>query len=178
MPRIQKAAQAAVVAVAVFFAQSASAGILYDFSWGFDSLSATGTMELNSSVGIGESFDISDVLAIDLELFDGGVSVQTIASPPDEFDPPFDTIKGTRNASNLSMIDFVLSFGPLFGCTAGDCLSGEVFFPGVPPVDFGSITAARESFVLTELPEPGTELLLPVAVLSLAAVRRRRGTNR
>ena len=80
MPRVQQLSRVAVVAVTVFFAQSASA-TMYDFSWSGNSFSATGTMELSNAIGVGESFDATDVLALEVELFDGAVSVAMVDFP-------------------------------------------------------------------------------------------------
>lgn len=171
IPRI---ARGLGILLACFLAPAARAGTFYDFSWSFAPYSASGTMELSSSIDVGDSFHITDVLMIDVELFDGGVSVDRITSPPIVFNPPFDEIKGTRNATDLAMIDFLISNDHLFGCTAGDCLSGEVFFPTAPSgtVDFGSIQAARESFVFTQVPEPADVWALAAAGVALAGLRR------
>ena len=75
MTKVQQLSRVAVVAVTVFFAQSARAR-MYDFSWSGNSFSATGTMELSNAIGVGESFDATDVLALEVELFDGAVSVR------------------------------------------------------------------------------------------------------
>ena len=169
---MQRLSQAVVVAVMVLFAQSASA-TLYDFMWSGNSFSATGTLELSNAVGIGASFDKSDVLSFQVELFDGAVSVAMDSFPP--FDD-FDALKGTRNPSSLSINDLIVSEpGIFFGCDAGDCLSGRVAF-GTPStsgakVDFGSIAAARASFVFTEVPEPGAESLLAAALVTIAGLR-------
>jgi hypothetical protein len=165
------------VAIVAGLGPVASAGILYDFAWSGNSFSASGTLELDDTVGIGSPFTTGDVLAFELELFDGAAPVASLAFPP--FDLPFDTIEGTRNESTLSITDLVVSdFGTLFGCTGGDCLSGVVFFatPSTPgaEVDFGSIEAARASFVFTELPEPDVSGSLGVALGALAGLRAAR----
>ena len=178
MRRLKARARAALlplaVSMAVGFAHAVRAGTLYAFGWSGNSFSATGTLELDDAVGIGSPFTTGDVLAFELELFDGAAPVASLAFPP--FDLPFDTIEGTRNESTLSITDLVVSdFGILFGCTAGDCLSGVVFFatPSTPgaEVDFGSIEAARASFVFTELPEPDVSGSLGVALGALAGLR-------
>ncbi len=174
---MQRLSRALVVAVMVLFAQSASA-TLYDFSWSGNSFSATGTMELSNLIGVGESFDAADVLALEVELFDGAVSVAMV-------DFPFsagETLEGTRNASSLSIIDLFFGISAAgsnnFGCEAVGCLFGTVLFrtPSTPSgqVEFGSTAAARESFVFTQVPEPGTQLLQALALVTIAGMRSRR----
>lgn len=169
------------VSIAICLPTGSTAATLYDFDWSGNSYSATGTMVLDGSIGVGEPFTTTDVLAFELELFDGAVSVASLQFPP--FDLPFHTIVGTRNASDLSIDDLVVSdFGILFGCTAGDCLSGAVFFstpstPGVE-VDFGSIEAARASFVFTEAPEPEAMASAGVVLAALAGLRWSRESRR
>lgn len=172
MPRMQQLSRAAVVAVTVFFAQSASA-TMYNFSWSGNSFSATGTMELSNVIGVGESFDAADVLALEVELFDAAVSVAMV-------DFPSPTLEGTRNASSLSITDLLLDVAAagstLFGCEAPGCLFGRVLFqtPSTPSgqVEFGSTMAAQESFVFT-VPEPATQLLQALALVSIAGMRSR-----
>ena len=162
------------VAIVAGLGPVASAGIFYDFAWSGNSFSASGTLELDDTVGVGTPFTTGDVLAFELELFDGAVPVGSLAFPP--FGLPFDTIEGTRTASTLSITDLVVSeSGILFGCDAGDCLSGAVFFstPSTPDalVDFGSIEAARASFVFTEAPEPDVSRSVGIVLGALAGLR-------
>jgi outer membrane lipoprotein SlyB len=169
---------ATVLTLLVGVAEEAGA-TFYSFSWNGNSFSATGTLELAGSIDVGEDFQTTDVLEFGLDLFDGGTPVASLHFPP--FDLPFDTIKGTRNASSLAIEDLVVSgFAVLFGCSAGDCLSGEVFFetPATQNglVDFGSIFAARASFVFTETaPEPGVTASFALVALALALLRARLG---
>jgi hypothetical protein len=185
MRRLERGVLAAMFPVAlsivVGFGPAASAAMLYAFAWSGNSFSATGTLELDDTIGIGAPFDTSDVLAFELDLFDGAVPVASLQFPP--FDLPFDTIEGTRNASSLSIDDLVVSgFAILFGCNASDCLSGEVVFgtPSTPGglVDFGSTPAARASFVFTEIPEPGATMSVGIVLVALAALRAARSRFR
>jgi hypothetical protein len=165
----------ASAALATGLPARADAATLYDFAWSGNSFSAMGSLVLAESVGVGDSFTTSDVLEFDLDLFDGSAAVASLQFPPFE---GFDTITGTRHESTLSITDLVVGeSGGLFGCTAGDCLSGEVFFdtaatPGAS-VDFGSTEAARASFVFTEIPEPAGSLPIAAALLALGALRAR-----
>jgi hypothetical protein len=177
MRRLERAVLAATfpvaLSIAVGFGPAAGAATLYAFAWSGNSFSATGTLELDDAVGIGAPFETSDVLAFELDLFNGAAPVATLQFPP--FDLPFDTIEGTRNAASLSIDDFIVSgFAILFGCNAGDCLSGEVAFgtPSTPGalVDFGSPPAARASFVFTEIPEPGATMSAAVVLVALAGL--------
>jgi len=164
---------------ALLFALSVQAGIRYEFSWSFPPYSGSGLLVLSDSIGVGQDFVLDDVESIDIDFFDGNTLVANQTSPPELFDPPFDVIKGTRDAGSLSMLEFAIglpSFPGFFGCNDTNCFSGEVRFPGVGDLDFGSAEAARESFVLRELPEPGAGLSLAAAGLglaTLAAARRR-----
>jgi hypothetical protein len=163
--------RALALAGAALFTQSAGAATLYDFGWSDGgSLSATGSLTLHDSVGVGAPFDKDDVLAFDLELFDGAVTQGTGHFPP--FDPVFHALEGTRSASGLAIVDLYVSvpFGIRFGCDAGDCLSGSVYF-NAGTVDFGSTAAARASFVFTEVPEPGAEASIATALMALAVLR-------
>jgi hypothetical protein len=156
---------------AALFAQSATAATFYQFSWSDGgSLSATGSLALDDGVGVGDPFDKDDVLVFDLELFEGAISQGTADFPP--FDPVFHALKGTRSGSGLDIVDLYVSvpFGIRFGCTAGDCLSGEVYF-NVMTVDFGSTPAARASFVFTEAPDPGAGLSAVMALVALVGMR-------
>lgn len=162
------------VPIAVALPLAAGAATFYDFTWSGNSFSAAGTLELDDSVGVGAPFTIADVLAFELELRDGGVPVASLAFPP--FDLGFHTIEGTREASSLSIDDLIVSdFAILFGCEGSDCLSSVVYFdtPATPgaTVDFGSIAAARASFVFTEVPEPGAAGALAASGATLAALR-------
>jgi hypothetical protein len=165
----------AAVAMAACLAQGAGAATLYDFDWsGGASFSASGTMELGSAIGIGDPFGSDDVLALDVELFDGATSVGTIDYA--SFQQGGDTLEGTRNASSLSILDLYLtSFGVTLGCEAVGCLFGGVqfFTPSTPGavVEFGSTEAARASFVFTQVPEPGVEWSLVLALLAIAGMR-------
>ncbi len=92
----------------------------------------------------------------------------------------FDVLEGTRNASSLSITDLLLDVAAagstLFGCEAPGCLFGRVLFqtPSTPSgqVEFGSTMAAQESFVFT-VPEPATQLLQALALVSIAGMRSR-----
>jgi hypothetical protein len=163
--------RALILACTALYAPSASAATFYDFMWSDGgSLSATGFLALDDAVGVGDPFDTSDVLEFDLELFEGGISQGTGEFPP--FDPDFHALEGTRGVSGLSIVDLYVSvpFGIRFGCEAGDCLSGRVFFEATV-VDFGSTAAARASFVFTEVPEPGVEGSIAAALAALAVMR-------
>jgi hypothetical protein len=170
-----RVSRALALVCAAFFAGSASAATFYDFSWtDGGSLSATGFLSLDDSVGVGEPFDKGDVLAFDLELFDGAVSRGTGHFPP--FNPTFHALKGTRAAASLAIVDLYVSTPsiPQFGCDAGDCLGGAVFFEQTT-VDFGSTAAARASFVFTQTtPEPGAALSLVAALVALVGMRAAR----
>jgi len=164
-------ARIAILAWAVSIARDGSAATLYDFTWSDgDSLSAIGSLILGDSVGVGDPFDVGDVISFDLELFDGAVSQGTGAFPP--FDPVFHALEGTRAASSLAIVDFYVSvpFGIRLGCDAEDCLSGGVFFLAMN-VDFGSIAAARGSFVFTEIPEPGAVAAMLAAMVAILGLR-------
>ena len=163
----------------LLFALSVRAGIDYEFGWSFPPYSGSGLLVLSDSIGVGQDFVLDDIESIEIDLFDGDTVVASQTSPPEPFDPPFDVIKGTREAGSLSMLEFAIglpSFPGFFGCNDTNCFSGEVRFPGVGDLDFGSPEAARASFVLTELPEPGAGLSLAAMGLGLAAlgVSRRR----
>lgn len=178
---VRAVAVAALVVGAPTLARAqVGAATLYDFAWSGNSFSATGSLSLDAAVGVGDSFTEADVLDFELMLFDGASLVATLAFPPFE---GFDTIRGTRTESGLDMTDLVVGdAGVQFGCTAGDCLSGEVFFetaatPGAT-VDFGSEVAARASFVFTEVPEPGLPASGAVALAALVALHASRGSPR
>lgn len=175
--RVRAAALAALVAGGPSLAGAAT---LYDFAWSADSYSATGSLTLDDAVGIGDPFTEADVLDFELALFDGGSQLAMLAFPPFE---GFDTIRGTRADATLSITDLVVGDdGVQFGCTAGDCLSGELFFDtpatrGVT-VDFGSPAAARASFVFTEAPEPELSASGAAALAALVALRATRRSQR
>jgi len=150
----------------------AGAATLYDFVWSGNAFSATGSLALDDAIGVGDPFTEADVLDFELALVTGGSVVATLAFPPFE---GFDTIRGTRSGAGLSIRDLVVGDGiALFGCNAGDCLSGEMFFdtPATPGglVDFGSAEAARASFVFTEVPAPGLPASGAAALAALAAL--------
>ena len=177
MRRILLAVRAVVVALALLLAGSASAGsVIYDFSWsGGQSFTASGTLLLSDSVGVGSPFELADVVSFQLELFDGGSSVGTGSFPP--FDETFHALEGTRQASSLDINDLIVTvpFGITFGCDAGDCLSGRVAFESfATTVDFGSRQAAQESFVFSEVPAPGRGVLLAAALATMAVIRPRK----
>src|SRR5215468_7341082 len=114
---------------AALFAEGVSAATFYAFTWSDGgSRSATGSLALDDSVGVGQPFDKDDVLDFDLELFDGAVSQGAGHFPP--FDPVFHALKGTRAAASLAIVDLYVSSPSIlqFGCDAGDCLGGAVFF--------------------------------------------------
>src|SRR5262245_13202425 len=93
---------------AALAAGSASAATFYDFSWSDGgSLSATGFLALNDSVGVGQPFDKDDVLDFDIEIFDGAVSHGTGHFPP--FNPAFHALEGTRAAASLAITDLYVS---------------------------------------------------------------------
>jgi hypothetical protein len=156
------------------FAGSATAATLFDFHWSDGaSRSATGSLVLDDSVGVGDPFDKDDVIAFDVELVDGTTSAGTGHFPP--FDPDFHALMGTRSASALNVTDLYVSvpFGIRFGCDVGDCLSGRVYF-NAATVEFGTIPAARASFEFVEVPEPGAETSIAAALAVLVGMGRRR----
>lgn len=164
---------ALVLAGTAHSSPSAGAATLFDFDWSDGgTLSATGSLVLHDSVGVGQPFDASDVLAFDLELFEDSVSQGTGSFPP--FDPVFHALEGTRSAAGLEIVDLYVSvpFGIRLGCEAGDCLSGSVFFVG-QTIDFGSTAAARASFVFTAVPEAGARGSILAALLAVGACARR-----
>lgn len=174
MPGVLQPVQTAAVALAALLAPSAGAGTLYDFAWSGNSYSASGSMELSSSVGLGDSFTSSDVLDLQVELFDGATSVGTIGSA--DFVAGSDVLEGTRTAPTLSITDvYLTAFGTTLGCDAVGCFLGLVQFhtPSTPnaTVDFGTTEAARASFVFTEVPEPRLAASLALAGLTLATLR-------
>jgi hypothetical protein len=165
---------------AVWLAEGARAGTLYDFSFGFGQYTASGALLLSDAVGVGEAFDVDDVESFELELFNNAISVGAATFPPF---PGFDVIEGTRNASDLSMSDLVVSdpFNISFGCTGSNCLfTGEIFFTSAPGnrLEFGTPAAALASFVFTEVPEPDATLLFGAALVTLAALRSARPSLR
>ncbi len=172
---MQQLSRVAVVALTVFFTQSADA-TMYNFSWSGDSFSASGTMVLSNAIGVGDPFDSADVLTLEIDLFDDGVFVGMVNFPSQIFD----ILEGTRNASSLSITDLLLDVAAagstLFGCEAPGCLFGRVLFqtPSTRSgqVEFGSTMAAQESFVFT-VPEPATQLLQALALVSIAGMRSR-----
>ena len=158
---------------ALLLAPSARAGILYDFSFSFEQYSASGQLVMSDAVGVGEEFDFNDVESFDLDFFVSGGPVGSSSYPPW---PGFDVVVGTRNASSLAMMDLSVSdIDNWFGCRGGDCLfEGEVVFPTAPmDLVLGSPQAARDSFVFTELPEPGSGLMIAAALATLVALRSR-----
>jgi len=173
---MQQLSRLAVVAVTALFAQSADA-TSYDFSWSGDSFSATGIMELSDAIGVGDPFDSGDVLALKIDLFDGGVFVGMVGFPSQSFD----VLEGTRNESSLSITDLLLDVvGPgatLFGCEAPGCLFGRVLFQTPSTlsgqVEFGTTMAAQESFVFT-VPEPSPQLLQALALFSIVGMSQRK----
>jgi hypothetical protein len=164
----------AVVAAlaALCLAPGARAGILYDFSFSFEQYSASGTLVLSDTVGVGEEFSSEDVELYELELFNDSSSVGAAEFPPFE---GFGVVEGTRNASSLSMSDLVVSepFGIIFGCTASDCLfTGEIFFTSAPGgrLEIGTPQAALDSFVFIEVPEPNATALFAAALTTVAGL--------
>ena len=172
----QRSVGVVIVALALLLAGTASAGsVIYDFSWsGGESFTASGTLLLSDSVGVEDPFDLGDVVSFEIELFDDGSSVGAGTFPP--FDEVFHALDGTRKASSLSINDLIVTvpFGITFGCDVGDCLSGRVAFESFgTTVDFGSRQAAQESFVFTEVPEPGRGGLLAAALATIAVTHFR-----
>lgn len=168
---------AALAAATCLASTGAAAGTLFEFHWDGGSgneLSATGVLELDDAIGVGQSFDTEDVTSIEVELFDGATPVGTATHPP--FDIGFDAIVGTRTAAGLNLDDFLVSpEGIFFGCTAGNCLSAEVRFKtamtGEFEIEYPSIQAARDSFVVVELPEPTAPAAGAIALLALLGMR-------
>lgn len=151
----------------VCVAPGTRAATFFDFSWtDGGTLTAVGSLTLDDSVGVGEAFDKNDVLAFELELFDGVVSQGMGAFPP--FDPVFHALNGMRAASSLDINDLYVTvpFGIRLGCDAGDCLSGGIYFDAMN-VDFGSREAAQASFVFTQAPEAGAEASVLTALAAL-----------
>jgi len=158
--------------IAVFLvSQSASAVTVWDFSWMGDGYSAEGTLLLSDDVGIGESFNISDVISFEFEMFDGAVLVAMGETPF----PGFGLIQGTRNEFSLNINDFVFSGNGIFyGCDVGDCFSVTVRFGPTSQisviVDFTTQAAARASFVFV-VPEPSPSLSFALALACIACLR-------
>jgi len=159
-------ATVALVAAALLATPAAAAGILYAFDWDGgigNAFSATGMLVLDAAIGVGQDFDTGDVVSFDVELFDGTTSVAMASYPPSEFSLGFDAIVGTRTAGGLALDDFLVTPGSVFfGCTSSNCLGGTVRFKtpatGETEIDYPSIQAAQDSFVVTLLPEPGARV--------------------
>jgi hypothetical protein len=181
MSRGLESVRTLAVAAAAFLAQSAGAATLYDFDWsGGEAYSATGSVVLSGAVGVGDPFDAGDVVALDVELFDGAASVGTIGFADLQGG---DILEGTRNASTLSITDIYLTaFAVSFGCNGPGCLFGLVQFhtpsTGSSNVDFGTAEAAQASFHFTEVPEPAADAALALALLTLRALRCARSRSR
>lgn len=163
--------------LASLWLQTAHAGTHYDFAWSAETFSATGTLELSSSVGVGDPFDPSDVLALDVELFDAATFVGKIDFL--DFSAGGDALAGTRDPSSLVIEDLFLDSASVgFGCASIGCASGVVVFETTQTpagsVDFGSAGTARASFVFTEVPEVDGQAWIALAAISALCVRARR----
>jgi len=190
---------AAAVATGVFLnVQIANAGPIFDFNWSGDTLEAIGTIELSDEIDIGESFDDSHVVAIEIEFFDDGISQGLISFNPDvgfpEASPKENVVlEGMRTALGLSFTDFYIfdhnksgerpfATNIIFGCVDVACMNGEVLLDlgessgGFTVVDFESPENGLDSFIATNVPEPTTAsvFVLGMGIIAYSRLRARR----
>jgi hypothetical protein len=177
----------------------AAAAILFNFSWTADpaqdpniivspdpTITATGTMTIDA--GPGETFSLSDIIAVNINVSGATIAPFTITSWVDAAGSiAADGLSATFVGSGSHEPFAFLASGAFFGCERTDCLNvdgtqGELFVRDANAVGsrlfYTSGVAALSSMRLTAavngVPLPGTVPLLLGGLLALAVVRRRR----